>query len=318
MAQNIFLKKIRRDIAYFFIINIIFIFRFLPRKSALKIGSVMGFFLSFLAVKEYRDAVENLKTAFGNEKDEKEIKKIARNVFRHMVMNFADTAKIITMTPESLRETCVPNNLEPLIKSLEKGCGLILLSAHVGCWEVMGSYVALEGLPLNALSRRLYDLRLENLIIKTREKFGMVNISSKFETKAILNVLKTNKILIVLIDQDIKKAKGIFVDFFGKPAYTVVSPAVLALKHGTPIIPLFTYRDADNRHNIMISDEILYKPTDDRDKDIYEIISQCTKAIENFIREHPEQWVWFTKDGKQKRKMLLIIKKNFTYRGCFN
>jgi len=271
---------------------IIGFFRILPRRAALGAGSLLGRIISYVAVKEYRRAVEHLTLAFGSEKNSQEIRRLAHETFRCMTMNFVDTVRLKGKSPDEIKSICVPHNIDRIWNELKKGHGVIGLASHFGCWEFIGSYFGAIGLPLSAIARKLYDNRFEKMISEIRIGGGMHVITRGRDTRDIIHVLKNGGFLCVLVDQD-TRVKSVFVDFFGKPAYTATAPALLSLKYKSPIVPIYTYRDKENRHHVCAGETVTIEPTGDSKKDILELTAACSKATENIIRQHPEQWVWF-------------------------
>ena len=299
MAAGKTFKRLKKDIAYILIRLIIGFFRMLPRRAALNIGSVIGRIASYCAKKEFNLAIKHLTIAFGNEIDKNEICRLAHESFRYMAMNFIDTVRLRVMRPDEIKEICVPHNIDRLWKALNKGHGVIGLTSHTGCWELLGIYLAIIGVPVYAIARRLYDPRLEKMLFDTRTDGGIHTISRGHNTKDIIRVLKDGHLLGVLVDQD-TKVKGVFVDFFGKPAHTATAPALLSLKYKSSIVPIFTYRDNHHRHHVCIGEEVEVEPGAGIENNVMEITYQCSKVTENFIRDHPEQWVWFHKRWKKQ------------------
>ncbi|MHB9031351.1 MAG: lysophospholipid acyltransferase family protein [Candidatus Latescibacterota bacterium] len=291
-------KKIKNDLVYLAVRGAIGFFRILPRKAALRAGSFLGRLAPYVARKERRLAVEHLTLAFGGEKSPEEIRRIARESFRYMALNFVDTVRIQTMNPEEVRSVCIPHNLERL-QAKREGGGALCLTSHTGCWEMLGSWLAASGIPLAAIAKRLYDPRLEEELYRSRTHSGFQVISRGHDTREVIRCLKAGRLLMTLIDQD-TKVKGIFVDFFGRPAHTATSPAHLSLRYDAPIIPVFTCRDENDRHHMYVGEAIGIDRTGDRDRDIAELTARCSRAIEDFIRAHPEQWVWFHRRWKTK------------------
>jgi len=174
------LKKIKIDIVYIVIRCIVRFFRILPRRVALSIGSVLGRMIPYFARKELKLAVRHLTIAFGNEKDEKEILRLARETFRQMAVNFVDTVRLRIMSHDDVIKACVPHHIDRLHDAMKKGHGVIMLGSHTGCWELLGAYLVATGFPVSAIVRRLYDPRLEDMLIETREYAG-INVISRGE-----------------------------------------------------------------------------------------------------------------------------------------
>jgi len=302
MKKRPLIKRIRREAAYLAIRSCVGFFRILPRWTGCLIASSLGRLIPFLDRKDYRLAVEHLTVAFGTEKDSREIRRLARESFRYLAMNFIDTIRIRAMSDQEVIDVCVPHDMDRVRKALERGHGIIGLTSHAGCWELLGAYLAVTGVPTSAIARRLYDHRLEDLLADTRTSRGILPISRGLNTRDIIRVLKKGYLVGVLIDQD-TNVKGEFIDFFGKKAHTATSPALLSLKYDSPIVPILTYRDSKHRHHICIGEPLEIEPSGDREHDIRELTILCSKATEDHIRAHPEQWVWFHKRWKTRPDM---------------
>ena len=293
-------KRLRKESAYVLIRFVVWFFRLLPRKTALAMASAVGHIIPFLARENYRLAQEHLKFAFGNEKCEQEIRRIARDVFRILALNFVDTVRLKVMTAEEVKDICIPHNMDRCFREYRKGRGIIGLSGHVGCWEMMGTYLACFGMNVDVIARKLYDPRLEEMLLDSRKSGGMQVILRGKNTRQILRALRHGHLVGMLVDQDIPGVKGEFVAFFGKPAHTPTAPAFLALRYGVPIVPLFTYRDANHYHHICAGEPITIEPTGDMEEDVRQLTAATSQVTEDFIREHPEQWVWFHRRWKKK------------------
>jgi len=300
MSRKI-IKRIKNDFIYIIIRAAIGSIRLVPRSVSIILGSALGRIAPYIARNEYNLAVEHLRIAFGSEKKEQDIRRLARETFRYLAMNFVDTARLIKINRKELHNISIPHNIERMKEAFNRGKGGILLTSHTGCWEIMGAYLTSIEIPIAAISRKLYDPRLERMIMETREHNGMENITRGSNTRDIIRTLKKGSILAILVDQD-TKIKGTFVDFFGKPAYTATAPAQIALRYKIPIIPVFTYRDTDHNHHICVKEPIEPKTTDYNDSDVNELTAHISKVMESFIREHPEQWVWFHRRWKTKMK----------------
>ena len=299
MARSKIVKRIRRDAAYIAIRLFVGSFRALPRHAALALASFFGRLAPYMFRNERRLAIEHLTIAFGEEKSPAEIAMLAHESFRYAALNFADTVRIGIMTADDIRAVCVPHHMERLKEAMAGGMGAIGLTSHAGCWEMLGSFIVADGVDLAVIARRLYDPRLEDMLYRSRSGAGLRVISRGRNTRDVIRALKEGCLLGVLIDQDMP-VRGVFVDFFGRTAHTATGLASLALKYSVPVFPVLTYRDTEHRHHICIGEPIPVTRTGDTDRDIAELTALCSKATEDFIREHPEQWVWFHKRWKTR------------------
>jgi KDO2-lipid IV(A) lauroyltransferase len=192
--------------------------------------------------------------------------------------------------------------LEKIDGALKKGKGLLLLTSHSGNWELLGAYLAFKGYPLHVVGAPSYDPRLDKLIIKNRQHSGARYIArGASASKKILQALRRNEIIGLLIDQDSKKFDGVFVDFMGREAFTPKGPVLLAIKKNAPIVPIAIHMHRDYRHLIEVGDEIALEISGDEAHDLTVNTQKCSKAIEKYILEQPTQWIWMHNRWKTKR-----------------
>ncbi len=190
---------------------------------------------------------------------------------------------------------------EHLESAAQRKKGVIALTAHFGNWELLGAYVVHRGIPLRVVGTALQDPRIDALLVSTRNRAGYTNIARGKDTKEILRALQKGEALGMLIDQDTKVA-GVFVDFFGIPAYTPTGPAVLASKYEVPIVPIFMWLKEDLTYQLECFPPLELSRTDDAAHDIEVNTRKCSEAYEKIIRQHPEQWAWMHKRWKTRSK----------------
>lgn len=222
-------------------------------------------------------------------------------MFSHLFMNVVDTARITNMNPAEVINLCIPHGIEHVWNSIERGRGGFFLTSHSGCWELMGAYLTAIGAPAATVARKLYDERLEKIIMETRAHVGIKVISRGHNTRDIIRSLHKGYMVAFLVDQDIK-VKGVFVDFFGRPAHTATAPAQLSLRYHSPVVPIFTYRDKNHFHHICVSKPLEIEYTGNDERDIITLTEKYSKETEDFIRAHSEQWVWFHERWKTREE----------------
>ena len=191
-------------------------------------------------------------------------------------------------------ETLISVEGEEYLKAAEaSGQGTILITGHIGNWELMAAALSIRGYRLHVIAAPLYDPRIDDLIIKLRERFNIETISrgSPSSSRKILNVLRSKEILGLLIDQD-TKVDGVFVDFFNKKAHTPAGAAQLALRSGAATMMCFVTRLPGDRHRITIEKPMHLFKSGDRERDIETNTAMFTKRIEEHVKHYPEQWVW--------------------------
>lgn len=232
--------------------------------------------------------------------DEKRIKKISVQVFENLGKNSADVARLRSFNWEKIKKIVFVEGLKHLDSVYKEGKGVIILTGHIGNFELLAAYLSLRGYKLSVVGREAYDPKLNKLLVKNREKMGLENISSTEDVRKMISSLQKGRVLGILADQDSKKVKGVYVNFFGKKAKTPLGPALLHLKYGFPIVPLAILRMGKYSYKIIVKKPIVFTPTGKKEKDLVQITQLYTKELEKVIRENPSEWVWMHKRWKSQ------------------
>lgn len=238
--------------------------------------------------------------AFGEEKEKRELKKLALDVFENVGKNVADAVRLKSMKWEEIEKITVIEGLKYFDNAYKMGKGVIALTGHIGNFELLAAYFSLKGYKLSVIGREIYDPRLDILLVKSRERVGLENIPSSASVNQMIKVLRSGRALGVLADQDSSRVRGVFVDFFKKPARTPVGPALLAYKTQSPIVPMAIVREGDDKYKIMVKKSIKLASSEDKEKNIIQTTQEYTKVLESVIREYPSQWLWMHDRWKSK------------------
>jgi Kdo2-lipid IVA lauroyltransferase/acyltransferase len=295
MAKTISKKirqKIARDFVYYGLLIILPIIRAIPYRPALRLGAFSGRVVRWLLPFERRIANENLATAFP-EKTKAERDEIARQVFMNAGRNLIEGIQLDKLRPK-FDELIEVEGWDNFAKASKAGKGTIYITAHVGNWEIQGGYSALKGHPATVIAKEVYDPRLDAMLVEIRRKNRMDTIHRDDPniTMKIAQVLSQNHFLGILIDQD-TKVRGVWVDFFGRPAFTPSGPAYLALTFGLPVMGGFIYRMANGKHKVVIVEPYYCESTGNLKEDIQRETQKMSDMVAGWIREHPTEWVWF-------------------------
>lgn len=288
--------RFRRRLLYtlFLVSNSVFVL--IPYNLALDVGIFFGW-LGYILLGRYRRlAKEHLKFAFSNSKSEKDISKIARSVFINLGMGFAEIMSLpkIRRRLDSIIDAKGMDNVDRVLK---EGKGAVVVSSHFGNWELLSPYFAYKGYPVNAVARPVYYEKYNEWVLFLRRSMGVNVILRTDSPKRLLALLKNNELVGMLPDQDIDSIEGVFVDFFGKKAYTPVAPVKLASAAGAPIIPIFIVRNK-NRHTIVVEEPIRIENVQDKEDAILLYTQKWPDLVESYIRMYPEQWVWIHRRWK--------------------
>ncbi len=271
----------------------------LPSPLAERLGIGIGTLMRSASPRHARIVMTNLRLAFGAEKSEAELAAIARACYRHLGLCLTELIRLPAMSREDLRRMVELRGKEHIEAALKAGRGAIMLTGHLGNWELCGSRVAAEGYPMNVIARAQRDSEITEYIRRTRETMGMKVLHRGSAVRNALRVLRNNELLAVLLDQNAGD-DGVFVDFFGHLASTAPGAAAFALRTGAAVLPGFGWRNPDNTHTGVVGPPVPLVKTGDREHDIFVNTARYTKIIEEHIRAHPEQWFWLHKRWKAR------------------
>lgn len=294
-------KKPYRYVLYFLLLAVRRIFSLLPYESGIHFGAWVGRRAFGLLKKEREKTLGNLRAALSTEKSEKEIYGIGERVFENFGRMAAELALMEKMIPR-MDKLVTTQGYEHLDKGLKDGKGIIITTAHFGNWEVMGGYSTLRGYPLTVIARRIYYEKYDQLLVSLRDRMKVKTIYRDSSVKDMLRVLKNNGILGFVVDQDVDSVDGVFVEFFGKPAYTPTAPVRFALATGAPIIPALVVRRNGLYHHVIVEPPIALEIFEDKEKTLLVNTQKWVKIQERYIREYPECWVWNHRRWKTRPK----------------
>ena len=263
----------------------------LPRKTALNLGIRLADLLFLFSLREKTRALDNLSTAFGTEKSSDDILRICRYCFRNLGKGLMEALQFPRLTSENLDRLVALDGKQNVDDALRVGKGVIILTAHFGNWELLGVSLALSGYGVSFIVRPVRSPRLDVLVNRNRESMGVECIQRGASIKRALRCLRRNELLGILADID-TKVDGVFVDFFGRPAFTPRGPVSIALRTGAVLVPAFIIRQRDDTHRIVIEKPLELENTGVLEEDIRVNTARFTKVIESYIRKHPEQWIW--------------------------
>lgn len=286
------LKSAKYRLEYLTLQGFLKLFCLLPETWAYRLGDDLGRLFFWIDRKHRRVAMENLKIAFGNEKDEHELRVIAKRSYQHWGRSLAELARVMILSPERVMGWVKIEGLDHFLDAQKKGRGVLYLTAHLGNWELMGLAHSLRGYPINVVARPLDNPLLEDVLFRLRTRWGNRVIKKGGALREVLKLLKEGETIGFLLDQNVAPDQGVFVNFFGRPACTHKTLALLALKTVAVVLPILTFRGSTNRHRIIIEPPVLLEETGDTEQDVVINTQKFTSVIESYVRQHPDQWLW--------------------------
>jgi KDO2-lipid IV(A) lauroyltransferase len=276
----------------------------LPEGFALWCGKQLGSVFFHLDWERRKVALENLQIAFGDEKSEKERLAIALRAFQNLGMMAMEFFRIPKMDVEAFRKRVKIEGLEAALGLLGKGKGVLLLLSHFGNWEMMGIMSRLIGDSIMVIAKPMKkNKRMDQFITKIRSAAGLEVVSSIKASRTVIKALSQNRVVGILIDQRAKRSEGIWADFFGKEAPTTPGLAVLAMKTGAPVVPVFMVRIGFGKHRLIIQKPLELVRTGDIKKDVVANTRLFNQTLESIIRQYPDQWFWVHRRWERKKRV---------------
>ena len=267
------------------IIFLWYFFKLLPLDIASALGGLLGRSFKYVMPKKQKVALYNLQKCFP-EKSKAEHKEIVRKMWIH----FGRMAGEMPHANKMLKRIKVYGS-EYMEQLKNDGKGGFLASGHIGNWEFAGPLTTLSGMPLHLVYRAANNPWIERFIFQNRNLGGVQLIpKGAAGAKKMIELLKSGEHIGILCDQKLRE--GIDVPFFGYLAKTAPAVATLALKFNLPILPARVVRDKGANYSCYYYKPLVLSNSVDKNADIYEIMCQINKILEDWIRERPEQWLW--------------------------
>lgn len=275
------------------------IVRLLPLRTARLLGRWLGGLAYDLLGAQRRLTLNHLALAIGESVGPSQRVRIARAVFRNLGQNAMEWLLLSRLSTTDIQRLVTCDGIEHLRGALAQGNGAIALTAHFGNWELIPLFLRSLGFEGGVLARRLRYPEYESFLIGLRGRYGVPTLV-RGSLKEVATILRANQVIGMLPDQDIDSLEGVFVNFFGRPAYTPVGPAALSLMTGAPIIPCFLIREGA-RFRLAIEPPVAIPHRPDRAEAMARLTQSWSDVMESYIRCYPDHWVWMHRRWKTQK-----------------
>ncbi len=283
----------------FFLLRLLsFVVGHLPLFVVYPLGALLGRAAYLVDGSHRKRAQENLRRVF-TEKSPADITALSKEVFKNLGITALEFLRIPYLNLSDLDGYVTHEGLEHIDRARESGKGIIFITAHFGNWELMAAASALRGYPLDVVARRQKGSSVEKFVEWVRSSPGNRVIDKRGSMRELLRTLSGERLLGILVDQNVSRKEGLFVDFLGTPACTNKGPALLALKKGAAVLPVFSFRQG-RRHRVVVGEQFALPDTGDRDRDILILTESITDAVAEAVRKAPEQWFWVHRRWKTR------------------
>jgi len=272
----------------------------LPRRVARSAGAAVGVVAWHALPRLRRTGMRNLELAFPN-LAVAERGRILRQLYRNLGWQLAEFCQMAGYTPENTRDRMRFEHLEHYLAARDRGKGVLIVTAHLGAWELSSFWHSLMGYPMTMVIRRLDNPRVDRLVNGIRCRHGNRVVHKDDFARGLLAAMRRGETVGILMDTNMTPPQGIFVPFFGLAACTASGLARVALRTGAAVLSGFMVWEAEERRYVLrFGPEIPLADTGDDERDALENTARCTRAIEEAVRQYPDQWLWVHRRWKTR------------------
>jgi KDO2-lipid IV(A) lauroyltransferase len=293
------LKSLKNLVIYCAARTGFFLALLLPRKFGLWLFGSLGRVVFLFSNREKTRTLEHLRMIFGATWNEDTIGETARNVYVALGKNIFDAVKLSRAPHRRFNDLVKHDDLTEFEYLYSLGQGVIVITAHVGCFEMLLHFFARHGFKSLTIGRRSFDSRLDGLIRSLRSGEDISFMDRSESPRKILRWLREGGAFGVLIDQD-TRVEGVFAPFLGTLAHTPSAPVRMAMRYNIPAVVATTVRRPDDTHYVYISDRLKFEYTGDFERDLITNVGMANNLIGQTIMRFPEQWVWMHRRWKTK------------------
>jgi KDO2-lipid IV(A) lauroyltransferase len=274
--------------------------RLLPRGVARAIGAGIGA-IAFRALGRLRQVgTRNLELAFP-EMTAADRGEILRSEYRNLGYLLAEFCKMPDYTPATASRFICYEGLENYLTARDRGKGVLVLTGHLGAWELSSFYHSLMGMPMGMVIRRLDNPLVDAFVNRVRCLHGNRVIHKDDFARGLIASMRDGETVGILMDTNMTPPQGVFVPFFGVLACTASGVARIAAKTGAAVVPGFLlWEKSEQKYVLHFGKELDVVRTGDAEQDALANTASFTAAIERYIRQYPEQWLWLHRRWKTR------------------
>jgi KDO2-lipid IV(A) lauroyltransferase len=275
--------------------------RWLPRRWARAIGAAIAALTFHLLGRLRKTGLRNLQLAYPH-LSAQEQQVLLRGVYRNLGYQLAEFCQMPRYTAEQANELIRYDGLEHYLAARERGRGVLVLTGHLGAWELSSFFHSLSGYPMGMVIRRLDNPLVDRFVNRVRCLHGNRVIHKDDFARGLIASMRANETVGILMDTNMTPPQGVFVPFFGVEACTASGLARVAQKTGAAVVPGFlVWEPSERRYVLRFGPEVALADTGDAEQDALANTAQFTAILEAYIRRYPDQWLWMHRRWKTRR-----------------
>jgi len=226
---------------------------------------------------------------------------ILRHVFRNLGWQLVEFCRLPRYTAANICDWIRTEGLDHYLAAKAKGRGVLVLTGHLGAWELSSFYHSLMGHPMGMVIRRLDNRLLDDYVNRIRCLHGNKVLHKDDFARGLLHAMHAGETVGILMDTNMTPPQGVFVRFFGITACTASGLARVALKTSAAVVPGFLlWEPAERKYVLHFGPELEFRRDVDHEAEILTATQQCNDVLEAWIRRYPDQWLWIHRRWKTR------------------
>jgi KDO2-lipid IV(A) lauroyltransferase len=290
----------RESVEYWLVVAVARTLGRLPRALARALVLILTRVLYLVLGRLRRVGERNLELAMP-ELPHSERERILRTLFRNLGWHLVEFCRMPRYTVDNTRNWIRTEGMEHYLAAEARGKGVLVLTGHLGCWELSAFYHSLLGHPMGMVIRRLDNRLLDEYVNNIRCLRGNHVLHKDDFARGLLTAMRSGQTVGILMDTNMTPPQGVFARFFGIEACTASGLAHVALKTGAAVLPGFMlWEESERKYVLRFGPELKFMKTGDAENDILSATQQCNDELESWIRRYPEQWLWIHRRWKTR------------------
>lgn len=266
------------------------VLRLLPPRAAGAFGALLGWKAYRIFRVRRGVAIDNIRRALPDVPDDRHADRIACLSYQNLGRTAVEIASFDRYDDARIREMVEVDTLEHFDQVMEAGRGGIVLTGHIGNWELL-SAIAAYGYPLRSLVGRQSNPLVDKLVNDLRKSRVLDVIPRDTGLKLAFRTLANNQFVVMAGDQD-ARGNGVFVEFLGRPASAAKGPALFAIRRNAAIIPCFMHRVGPGKHFLETNPPMWPDRSLDEDASVFDLTQRYMHALADAVRRHPTEYLW--------------------------
>jgi KDO2-lipid IV(A) lauroyltransferase len=290
----------RKTLEYWLVVGVARTLGWMPRPMARLLAGVLALVTYHVLGRLRRVGERNLQLAFPKMEPDSR-RRTLRSLYRYLGWQLVEFCQMPYYTPDNTRGLIRTEGLEHFLAAEAMGQGVLVLTGHLGAWELSSFYHSLMGHPMGMVIRRLDNRKLDEFVNGVRCLHGNRVLHKGDFARGLLTAMHQAETVGILMDTNMTPPQGEFVEFFGVAACTASGLARVALKTDAAVLPGFMlWEPTEKKYVLHFGPQLHFARTGDTEADVLAATQQCNDALESWIRRYPDQWLWIHRRWKTR------------------